>query len=248
MTRTQSTNGHNINSIEIAHPKKDANRDLEKESAQFARAVNEPSHLNIASNHNCKFGVNDKILAISVDDLDSHPSKMQQLTNYLSENKLPVTLFPHSGAKPENLHPPIEQPLNAEFGWHGTEANKLDPSPPAFVDQSVIAWSAGKDGETRKIQMKGDSGIIARGTHCDTEKRIGQFDQHDIPSCSLGSAYNATLDREQDKVLKNGGILSVHLHNSEGLDQLKTVVNDFKQKGGLIIHLSDLKGCGAPGK
>ncbi len=217
-------------------------RKLDREALQFAQLINNVENTSTA-NSSCKFKSGDKVLAISVDDLDSSPQEMKMLTDYLARKNLPVTLFPHKGANPLNIQD-MQSRLNEKFGWHGEAKNKLDKNPPSFVDKSVIAWSWGKDGEGKKAEIKGDTNVVARGTLCDRNKRFGSFDQHDVPSCSIGVKYNSQLDKERENVLNNGGVLSVHTHNSDGLQQLKDTVEEFERKGGKFIHLDQLKGCG----
>lgn len=218
------------------------NKKLDQEALRFAQLMNTANSTGTNSSH-CKFKSSDKVLAISIDDLDSLSQKMKALTDYLAQKNLPATLFPHKGANPVNIQD-MQSRLNEKFGWHGEAKNKLDKNPPSFVDQSVIAWSWGIDGEGKKAEIKGNSNIVARGTLCDRNKGFGSFNQHDVPSCSIGSKYNSQLDKEREKVLSSGGVLSVHMHNSDGLQQLKDTVEKFERKGGKFVYLNQLKGCG----
>lgn len=230
------------------------NGKLDREAMQFAQLMNGAE--NTTSNDiNCKFKANDRMLAITVDDLDSSPQKMTTLADYLAKENLPVTLFPHKGANPSNIQD-MKNRLNEKFGWHGEIRNQLDKNPPSFVDKSVIAWSWGRDGEGKKAEIKGDYNFVARGVLCDREKRIGEFNQHEVSSCTIGHDLRPAiqekneeeLGRQREKVLKGGGVLSVHLHNSDGLHLLEETVDAFKNNGGKFIHLNQLKGCGVPGK
>ncbi|PID48683.1 MAG: hypothetical protein CR991_10545 [Proteobacteria bacterium] len=114
-------------------------RKLDRETMQFAQLMNVSS--SSASNH-CKFKETDKLLVVSVDDLDSHPQKMAKLTEYLKKSGIPATLFPHSKANPEVLNSMSQLP-NTKLGWHGTVPGKLDNPPQVGVDKTVIAWSHG---------------------------------------------------------------------------------------------------------
>ncbi len=139
----------------------------------------------------------------------------------------------------------MQSRLNKKFGWHGEAQKKLDKNPPSFIDKSVIAWSWGKDGEGKKAEIKGDANVVARGTLCDRNKRFGSFDQHDIPSCSIGAKYNLQLDKEREKVLNNGGVLSLYICTTQMcLQQLKDTVEKFERKEGKFIHLDQLRDCG----
>lgn len=223
-------------------------RKIDREAMQFAQLMNAS---NSPTSNSCKFKETDRLLVVSVDDLDSHPQKMKQLTDYLRTSGTPATLFPHSKPNPEVLNSMSQLP-NTRLGWHGTAPGKLDNPHQAGVDKTVIAWSHGVDAEGKKAEIKGDSNIVARGVLCDREKRLGKFDQHEISSCTIGhdpkpeiQKQNETqLRRQRQEVLNNGGILSVHMHNSDGLHLLKETVEEFERKGGIFIHLNQLKGCG----
>ena len=213
-------------------------------SVEHFNALSQNPKSPTSKNHGCKFKTTDKLLAVSVDDLYDK-KRMPKLTEYLKNSGIPVTLFPHSGAN-KNILKEMRALPNGKLGWHGKIPGKLDATPPNGTDKSVIAWSHGKDGENRKKELGKET--IARGVLCDREKRIGKFDQHDMPSCSLGDKPNILLKKERDNVLKNGGILSVHLHHAgkgkAGLYELKQTVDIFKANGGKIIHIDQLKGCG----
>lgn len=214
-------------------------RKIDKEAMQFAQLMNASS--SSASNH-CKFKESDKLLVVSVDDLDSHPQKMQPLTDYLRASGIPATLFPHSKANPEVLNSMSQLP-NTKLGWHGIVPGKLDNPPLAGVDKTVIAWSHGEDYEDREKKL--DRNEVARGTRSDGQFRIKEFDQHNIPSFTLkNDEPSSFLKQRKSEVLSQGGVLSYHLHNSHGLKTLSSTVNEFRQNGGKIVHLSELKGCG----
>jgi len=191
-------------------------------------------------NHGCKFKATDKLLVVSVDDLDSKKSNMNELSNYLKQSKTPATLFPHIDAD-QNILKEMKGFPNTKQGWHGVRPKKLDAKPLPGTDKSVIAWSHGVDGEGRKKSL--GSNAIARGTRCAVND-YGIFDQHQMNSCSLNDNPNPNLKKVRNKVLNNGGILSVHLHKSEGLTHLKETVSEFNKKGGKIVHFNQLKGCG----
>ncbi len=193
-----------------------------------------------SKNHGCKFKATDKLLVVSVDDLDSKKSNMNELSNYLKKSKIPTTLFPHIDAD-QNILNEMKRLPNTKQGWHGVRKHKLDEKPLAGTDKSVIAWSYGADGEGRKKSL--GSNTMARGVRCDVND-YGKFDQHQMNSCSLNDNPNPTLKKNRNKVLSNGGILSVHLHKSEGLTHLKETVSEFNKKGGKIVHIDQLKGCG----
>ncbi len=190
-----------------------------------------------------KFKATDKILVISVDDLDN-VKHMHELIKYLTISNIPVTLFPHIGADQGILKEMRALP-NAKQGWHGEPPRRLDANPLSGTDKTVIAWSYGEDSEGRKKNLGNDT--IARGT-IGRSTAIGKFDQHNLPSLSLGDIPNTNLIAERNKVLKNGGVLSVHLHHAGkggvGLKELKETVAAFKAKGGKIVHMEQLKGYG----
>ena len=200
--------------------------------------------------YKCKFKATDKILVVSVDDLDN-VEHMGELISYLKSSNIPVTLFPHVGAKKVILKEMTALP-NAKQGWHGELPEKLDATPLSGTDKSVIAWSHGRDSEGRKEKI--GKGTVARGTRPNTPRGFGEFDQHDLPSVSLGDKPSANIKSERNKVLTNGGVLSVHLHHAGydkktkkknvGLNELKETVAKFKAKGGKIVHMEQLKGCG----
>ena len=214
-------------------------RKIDQEAMQFAQLMNASSPS--ASNH-CKFKETDKLLVVSVDDLDSHPQKMKQLTDYLRTSGIPATLFPHSRANPEVLNSMSQLP-NTRLGWHGIAPGKLDNPPQAGVDKTVIAWSHGEDYEGRERRL--GSNEVARGTRSDGQFRINEFDQHNIPSFTINNDEPSIfLEQRKKDVLSNGGLLSYHLHNSTGLKTLSSTVNEFRKNDGKIVHLSELKGCG----
>ena len=220
-------------------------RQIDQEAIQFAQLMKASS--SSASNH-CKFKETDKLLVVSIDDLDSHPQKMKQLTDYLRTSGIPATLFPHSKANPEVLNTMSQLP-NTQLGWHGTALGKLDKPSQAGVDKTVIAWSYGVDAEGKKAEIKGNSNIVARGVLCDREKK---FDQHEISSCTIGNDPRPEIQKQNEiqlrtqrqEILNNGGVLSVHMHNSDNLHLLRETVEEFERKGGRVIHLDQLKGCG----
>lgn len=225
-----------------------ASRQLESNnspSVEHSNLLSQTPKSPVSKNHGCKFKTTDKLLAVSVDDLFDK-DRMPKLTEYLKNSGIPVTLFPHSDANKEILKEMSALP-NAKLGWHGKNEGVLD-DPKTFqgIDTSVIAWSHGKDFENRKKELGKET--IARGVHCDREKRKGKFDQHDMPSCSLGDKPNLYLKQERDNVLHNGGILSIHLHHAgkgnAGLYELRKTVGIFKANGGKIVHIDELKGCG----
>ena len=214
-------------------------RKIDQEAMQFAQLMNASSLS--ASNH-CKFKETDKLLVVSVDDLDSHPQKMKQLTDYLRTSGIPATLFPHSRANPEVLNSMSQLP-NTKLGWHGTAQGKLDNPPQAGVDKTVIAWSHGEDYEGRERRL--GSNEVARGTRSDGQFRINEFDQHNIPSFTLNDNEPSDFHKERKKeILSEGGVLSYHLHNSKGLNTLSSTVNEFRQNDGKVVYLGELKGCG----
>ncbi|MEZ5478939.1 MAG: hypothetical protein R3E95_16110 [Thiolinea sp.] len=119
------------------------------------------------------------------------------------------------------------------------------------------------DAEGKKSEIKGNSNIVARGVLCDRGKQIGKVDHvdqlldlHEISSCTIGhdsrpkiqKQNEDQLEKQREKVLNDGGVLSVHLHNSDGLHLLEDTVNEFKKKGGTFVYLDQLKGCGVFGK
>ncbi len=206
--------------------------------------------VNSAIKYKCKFKTTDKILVVSVDDLDN-VKHMGELITYLKSSNIPVTLFPHAGANKAILKEMKALP-NAKQGWYGKFPEKLDANPLPGTDKSVIAWSHGQDSEGRKKNI--GKSTIARGTRPNTPRDFGKFDQHDLPSVSLGDKPSANIKSERNKVLTNGGVLSVHLHHAGydekrkkknvGLNELKETVAKFKAKGGKIVHMEQLKGCG----
>ncbi len=132
---------------------------------------------------------------------------------------------------------------NTKQGWHGIKPKKLDSKPLAGTDKSVIAWSHGVDGEGQKKSLGNNA--IARGVACH-RNIIGEFEQLQMASCTINDRPKDISQHKKicKEVLENGGVLSVHLHKSEGLDHLKETVSEFKKKGGKIIHIDQLKGCG----
>ena len=104
--------------------------------------------------YKCRFKPTDKILVVSVDDLDN-VEQMKPLTQYLKNSNIAVTLFPHIGANKKTLAEMKALP-NAKQGWHGKLPNKLDAKPLAGTDKTVIAWSNGRDDEGRmkKLEIK----------------------------------------------------------------------------------------------
>lgn len=214
-------------------------RKIDREAMRFAQLMNVSSS---PTSNSCKFKETDRLLVVSVDDLDSHSQKMKQLTDYLRTSGIPTTLFPHSKANPEVLNSMSQLP-NTKLGWHGTVPGKLDNPPQAGVDKTVIAWSYGEDNEGRERKL--GSNEVARGTKSDGQFRINEFDQHNIPSFTLNNDEPSVfLEQRKSDVLNQGGVLSYHLHNSTGLKTLSSTVNEFRQNGGKVVHLSELKGCG----
>ena len=214
-----------------------------------------------AKKYKCRFKPTDKILVISIDDLND-PKKIGGLIHYLKMSKVPVTLFPHSGAD-ANVLQKIRVATRTKQGWHGIKNYELDANPLPGTDKSVIAWSFGKDGEDRKSKLGKDT--IARGTDGNQNPGIGKFDQHEMPSVSLGIKGNNNIKNQVKKILKSGGVLSVHLHHDgdgwskwkkrdkkknpelfygAGVLDLKDTVEAFKKNNGKIIFMEELKGCG----
>lgn len=215
------------------------NRKLDEEALQFAQLM---SAADSPTSNNCKFKETDKLLVVSVDDLDSHPQQMKKLTDYLRTSGIPATLFPHSKVNSEVLNSTSQLP-NTKLGWHGTIPGKLDNPPHEGVDKTVIAWSHGEDKEGRERKLGGNE--VARGTKSDGQFRINEFDQHNIPSFTFNNDEPSVfLEQRKNDVLNQGGVLSYHLHNSTGLKTLSSTVSEFRQNGGKVIHLSELKGCG----
>ena len=173
-----------------------ASRQIDQEVIQFSSS---------ASNH-CKFKETDKLLVVSIDDLDSHPQKMKQLTDYLRTSGISTTLFPHSKANSEVLNSMSQLP-NTQLGWHGTAPGKLDNPPQAGVDKTVIAWSHGIDSEGRENRL--GSNEVAKGSKSDGQFRINEFDQHNIPSFTLdNNEPSVFLKQRKEDILSKGGVLS----------------------------------------
>lgn len=212
------------------------------DSIEHSNSLSQNSKSPTSKNHGCKFKATDKLLVVSVDDLDSKKSNMNELIKYLKKSKIPATLFPHIGAD-KNILKEMKNPPNTKQGWHGVRPKKLDPEPLPGTDKSVIAWSHGIDGEGIKKTLGHNT--IARGVACH-RNIIGKFDQLQMTSCSINDRPKDISQHKKirKEVLENGGVLSVHLHKSEGLDHLKETVNEFNKKGRKIVHIDQLKGCG----
>ena len=91
---------------------------------------------------------------------------------------------------------------------------------------------------------------IARGTGDGTENYginlVNQFDPRDLNSISLKPDNVVFIQTSTKRVLANGGILSIHAHNNDGVGpELEKVIHDFTTQR-RVLYIKYLIGYGKP--
>lgn len=179
-----------------------------------------------------------KRLSIPVDLMPLNPKFMEGSSAQIASNLALIT---------ENLQKAKELGLNSRQGVHGDKAGILDKEPLQGTNTSSAAWPSGKDGtEARSNAPYVTQDSVIRGVSCEVNK-WGEFNQHNLKSCSISNRPEDQkwLGKATDAVIQNGGVLSMHLHNKQGLANFEETVKRLQASGADFMFLEDLKGKGA---